>query len=69
MRVHIKTFDVAPMEIRTKGVELEVRSPDGKTQLGNLIVTKTTLEWCEGKTHRGNGVQKTWKEFIEWMNS
>jgi hypothetical protein len=69
MRVHIKKFDVAPMEIKNNGIEVEVRTPDGKVQVGDLILTKTMLEWCDGKTHRGNGTQKTWKEFIDWMNS
>ena len=68
MKVKIKSFDVAPMEVKTNGIEFEVRSANDKKQLGDLILTKTQLEWCNGKVHRGNGVAKTWKEFIKWMN-
>jgi hypothetical protein len=69
MQVKIKDFDVAPMEVRNNGIEFEVRSPNGNKQIGDLVLTKTKLEWCEGRTHRGNGVTKTWQEFIDWMNS
>jgi hypothetical protein len=44
MQVTIKGFDVAPMEVRNTGIELEVRSPDGTQQLGDLILTKTRLD-------------------------
>jgi hypothetical protein len=69
MQVKIKDFDVLPVEVKTNGIEFEVRSPDGSKQLGDLILTKTKLEWCDGKTHRGNGIQKTWQECIDWMKS
>ena len=69
MQVKIKGFDVAPMEVRNTGVEFEVRSPDGAQQVGDLILAKTRLEWFQGRTRRGNGVQKTRQEFIDWMNS
>lgn len=69
MQVKIKDFDVAPIEVRTNGIEFEVRTPDGDQQLGDLILTKARLEWCNGRTRRGNGVAKTWQQFIDWMNS
>jgi hypothetical protein len=69
MQVKIKSFDTGPIEILNNGIELEIRSPNGATQLGDLIVTKTRLEWCQGRTRAGNGVRKTWQEFIDWMNS
>jgi hypothetical protein len=69
MQVKIKSFDTGPIEILNNGIELGIRSPNGATQLGDLIITKTRLEWCQGRTRAGNGVQKTWQEFIDWMNS
>ncbi len=68
MQVKIKEFNV-DMEVRTNGIEFEVRSADGSSQLGDLILTKTKLEWCQGRTRAGNGTSKTWQEFIDWMNS
>ena len=35
MKVTIKSFDVA-MEVKTKGIEFEVDSPDGETHHGDL---------------------------------
>lgn len=67
MNVSIKKFNVA-MEIKTKGVELEVRNPADAHQ-GDLILTKTKLIWCEGKTRPRNGKKVTWKRFIEWMET
>jgi len=37
--------------------------------VGDLIVTKTSPEWCDGRTRPGNGVRVSWQEFIDWMNS
>ena len=66
MRVSIKDLSV-DMEVKNNGVELDVYSPDNSKHLGDLIVTKSGLTWCKGSTHRENGVQVKWKEFIEWM--
>lgn len=57
MNVSIKEFNVA-MELKNKGVELDVSGPDG--HIGDLIVTKTQLIWCKGKTGRDNGKKKSW---------
>lgn len=65
MNVGIKQFNV-DMEIRTRGVELEVRQPNN-AHIGDLIVTKTQLIWCHGRTPRRNGRGKTWEQFIAWM--
>jgi len=67
MDVSIKSFDVE-MNVKNKGIELQVHAPDG-TFLGDLVVTKTNLIWCKGKTKRANGVPVTWKKFIDWMES
>lgn len=67
MIVHVKSFDVE-MEIKNKGIELGVRDTDG-TFLGDLIVTKTQIVWCKGKTSREHGKKLTWKEFANVMDT
>lgn len=44
------------MEIKNKGVELDVYSNVGK-HLGDLVVTKTGLTWCKGKSAPENGIK------------
>jgi hypothetical protein len=67
MIVHVKSFDVE-MEIKNKGVELEIRDTDG-TFLGDLIVTKTQIIWCKGKTSREHGRKLTWQKFAAKMET
>lgn len=66
MKVSIKNFSV-DMVLKTKGVEFEVRD-NSNNFLGDFIVTKTGVIWCEGKTDRKNGVHKTWDELIELLS-
>lgn len=68
MQVSIKDLSVS-MEIKNTGIELDVYSADGNTHLGDLIITKTKLIWCEGKTQRTNGKEITWDDFIKLMNN
>ena len=68
MKVKIKEFNVE-MEIANNGSEFEVRSPDGSKPKGDLVLTKTGLEWCKGRTRVGNGIKVTWQEFINRMNT
>ena len=68
MKVSIKSFDVE-MELKNKGIELDVYSPDGETYLGDLVVTRSGLTWCKGRVKKENGVKVTWEEFIAWMES
>lgn len=67
MKVSIKDFAVT-MEIKNKGVELDVYSNDDK-HLGDLVVTKTGLTWCKGKTTPANGAKISWNNFIAYMES
>ena len=67
MQVSIKRFDVA-MEVKTSGIELDVSSPQG-VHLGDLMVTKTTLTWCRGRTRPANGKHVTWDDFMAYMES
>lgn len=59
----------AEQELKNKGMQLDVYSADGSERLGDLTVTKTKLIWCAGKTHKRNGVEVSWDQFIEWMES
>lgn len=65
MKVSIKDFAVT-MDIKSKGVELEVYANDGD-HLGDLVVTMTGLTWCKGRTTPANGTKVTWQDFIKRM--
>lgn len=67
MEVTIKKFDVE-MKVKNKGVELEVHNTQG-THLGDLVITKSKLIWCKGRTIQKNGVEVSWDEFITCMES
>ena len=67
MKVAIKDFDVA-MEVKNNGIEFDVADPQGN-HIGDLILTKTKLIWCQGQTRRANGKVIEWDKFIEYMNS
>jgi len=64
MNVSIKNLDV-DMVLKNKGVEFEIRTSAGFT--GNLILTKTQLIWCKGKTSRKNGKSIPLTELIKMM--
>ena len=66
MKVSIKDFPVS-MEIKNKGIEVDVY--DGDDHLGDLVVTKTGLTWCKGRTNPENGEKISWKDFIDYMQS
>ena len=67
MDVSVKSFDVE-MQIKNLGIEFEVRDTNGN-HLGDLILSRARLEWCEGRTHRNNGKQISWEDFRELMNA
>ncbi len=66
MKVKITKFGL-DLDVKNKGMELAVYSPDGTDRLGDLKVTKTGLTWSNGK--EAKGTKATWKQFIDWMNS
>lgn len=39
MKVLIKKFDVE-MELKNKGIEFEVRTPDNKEHIGDIVISK-----------------------------
>jgi hypothetical protein len=67
MKVSIKDLAVT-MEIKNKGIEIDVYSNDDE-HLGDLVVTKTGLVWCKGKTKPENGQKISWKDFIAHMQA
>ena len=52
-----------------KGMELEIRSPDGRTHQGDCYVTMTSITWCPGRVTKANGVSVTWDELAEILAS
>ena len=68
MKIIIKEF-VVDMEVKSSGIEFEVRTPDNKKQLGDCYITKTGMIWCEGRKGKNNGIKISWDEFIQIMQS
>lgn len=68
MKVWITELN-AEQQLKNNGMQLDVYSPDGKTRLGDLTITKTKLVWCAGKIRKKNGVEVSWDDFIAWMES
>ena len=63
MKVTIKSFDVG-MEVKTKGIEFQVH--DGTKHLGDIVLTKTGLIWCKGRTTSAKGIKVRFDEFANW---
>ena len=68
MKVKIKEFNV-DMDVKSKGIEFEVRESDDSAQLGDCYITMTGLIWCLGKKGKAKGIKIEWREFIEIMKS
>lgn len=69
LKVSIKSFDVE-MDVKTKGLEFDVyENGDGGVHLGDCIITKSGLTWCNGKTRRANGTFVSSADFIAYMNA
>lgn len=66
MNVSIKGFAVQ-MEVNNKGVEFEIRNTKDE-HLGDIVINKSGLIWCEGRTSPKHGKRKTWEEIIEYFN-
>jgi hypothetical protein len=65
MQISVKDFAVA-MELGNNGIEFEVRDNNGQHR-GDLCLGRGTVEWCPGRTRRGNGVQRSWDDLINWF--
>jgi hypothetical protein len=68
MQVKIKSFHVG-MDMKSRGIEFEVRKPDGSAQIGDGYLTMTGLIWCPGRTAKENGVAISWADFAQIMKS
>jgi hypothetical protein len=68
MKVYIKDFSVE-MEVKSTGIEFEVRTPDDKDQVGDCYLSKAGLIWSVGKTSREKGQKIDWEDFIVIMKS
>jgi hypothetical protein len=68
MKIWITEYNVEQI-IKNAGIQLDVYSPDGENRLGDLTVTKTKLVWCAGKTHKKNGIEISWADFIDFMEN
>ena len=65
MNVTIKDFNV-DMAILNKGIELQVKDNDDK-HLGDLVITRSKVIWCKGRTTRRKGKSLTWSKFTTMM--
>jgi hypothetical protein len=68
MDVSIKSFDVE-MDVKNKGVEFGIREPNGGERLGDLIITRANLIWCDGRERRENGKKIKWADFVAMVNA
>ncbi len=66
MNVKIKSFGV-DVDVKQKGIEFEVRTPDGSKQLGDCYITMTGLTWCPGRKDKENGTMITWQQFMDLL--
>lgn len=70
-KVFIKSLGIETadrgIEVKNKGMEINVRKLSGDSHIGTLIIRKKGLEWCKGKTRSPNGIPVSWDEFIDWM--
>jgi hypothetical protein len=67
MKVSIKDFAVS-MEVKNKGVEFEVYD-NADDFLGDLVISKSKIVWCPGRTSVEHGHPINWNDFIKHMQS
>lgn len=66
MKVKIKSFGV-DLDVKKKGIEFDIRKPNGGKRLGDMVLTNSGLIWCPGKVGKRNGVKVSWEKVIELM--
>ena len=67
MKVSVKDFTVT-MELKNKGIEFDVYDNEDN-HLGDLVVTKTKIIWCKGRTIPKNGKAVNWEDFKKYKES
>ena len=68
MEVRIKKLDIN-MHVKQNGIEFEVRTPDGSSQIGDCYLTMTGLVWCKGKTTKPKGTPISWGDLAVVLSS
>lgn len=68
VNVRIKKLDIN-MHVKQNGIEFEVRTPDGASQVGDCYLTMTGLVWCKGKTTKPKGIKITWDDLAAILGS
>ena len=66
MKTKIKKLSVE-MELKNKGMEIEIRN-NKDVFLGDLVIRKSGMVWCQGRTTAQNGRSKSWEEIIAFFN-
>lgn len=54
-------------ELGNKGIQLVIKDNQGGHQ-GKLRIGQATVEWCQGRTRRGNGKKIPMQRFVELLN-
>jgi len=67
LKIRIEELSVS-IQLRKNAITLDVRDHN-EPFLGDyrLSLSRDGVEWCEGKTHAGNVVKKSWKELIAFF--
>ncbi len=57
------------MAISTKkrDATIELGVYDSETHLGDLRISRGTVEWCKGRTQKGGGIKRNWRELISFF--
>lgn len=66
MEVQMKKI-TSPITIGTKGNGVVFQVKDGDKHLGDLVVTRSRMEWCPGRTKEGNGYPVPWRKLKETL--
>ena len=67
MKVIIDDLQVS-MELGNNGIILSIYDTDDSYK-GKLRIGKGTVEWCKGKTRKGNGKKANWNDLIDYFES
>jgi len=65
MKVSVDSLEVA-MDLGNNGICLSIYDNDSNYR-GKLRIGKGTIEWCKGKTQKGNGKKVNWNDFIGYF--
>ncbi len=67
MQVTIKDLAVN-MALGNTGIEFDIYD-NNNHHLGDLRLGRGTVEWCRGRTRRGNGNKVSWENLIAWLET